>query len=174
MATSAAFVVCQDNAINSRQKPREKRPHHHHNSGVSQHIRPMQRPVDNRQRKLRPKQRSSNLISTDGTTSGDDGSETKNKSEQEVSVKLEQLLRPSNQLASDLDLEADCEDNSTTDVDTVSLTGSASNKNELNTREFGQQDKKVSMLHSKILELEKQLSAVLKENAQLKKQMHSK
>lgn len=65
----------------------------------------MQRPNnDNRQRKLRAKQKPNNyLISTDGTTSGDDGSETKNKQEQETAVKLDQMLKPSNQMVSDLE-----------------------------------------------------------------------
>ncbi|KAI6184375.1 hypothetical protein M3Y97_00589400 [Aphelenchoides bicaudatus] len=114
--------------------------------------------------KLRAKvQRPVNLLSTDGTTSGDDGSETKNKQEVGMSCKFEQMLKPSN----GSDLEADCEDNSYTDVDTVSLSG-ISNKNESNSAELAKTTEiTIEMLHSKIVDLEKQLATVVQKNLKL-------
>jgi len=81
--------------------------------------------------------------------------------------KLDQILRfeRSNQLASDLDLEADCEDNNYTDVDTVSLTG-ASSKNENSAGEL-KNESNVQLLHTKIVELEQQLASVVQKNLKL-------
>ncbi|KAI1727997.1 inositol polyphosphate kinase domain-containing protein [Ditylenchus destructor] len=109
---------------------RDKRFSHHHHSAP--HIRVAQRGLtadQPRQRKV--KRRPVNFISTDGTTSGDDGEEIQYTCEQEVQSKLDQLLKKSEQLASDL--EADCEDNNSTDVDTVSVSGSIKHKNGMQT-----------------------------------------
>jgi dihydroxyacetone kinase DhaKLM complex PTS-EIIA-like component DhaM len=144
------------------------------------HIRPTQRSVEQRQRKLREKRRSANFVSTENTTSGDDGEEVRYSSEQEVQTKLEQLLKRSDQLTSDL--EADCEDNNSTDVDTVSVSGNQKPKNGTSTEKFDtaveatEVDNDVNLLTAKIKKLEMQLETVLQvnfkleeENTQLKK-----
>ncbi|KAH7696790.1 hypothetical protein AAVH_36135 [Aphelenchoides avenae] len=177
MATGACARLSQeDNSLTRR--ARDKRFTHHHTA----HIRPTQRSVEQRQRKLREKRRSANFISTEGTTSGDDGEDVQYSSEQEVQSKLEQLLKRSEQLTSDL--EADCEDNNSTDVDTISVSGSTKNRvsstEKLDAPEGtvhdSSADADVHVLSAKIRKLEMQLETVLKvnlklkeENAQLKK-----
>lgn len=92
-----------------------------------------------------------------------------------MSCKFEQMFKPSN----GSDLEADCEDNSYTDVDTVSLTSVGFNslnvlnfqfqkKNDTSTAELSQTtETTVQMLHSKIIDLEKQLATILQKNLKL-------
>ncbi|KAH7726960.1 hypothetical protein AAVH_05184 [Aphelenchoides avenae] len=172
MATGACARLSQeDNSLTRR--ARDKRFTHHHTA----HIRPTQRSVEQRQRKLREKRRSANFISTEGTTSGDDGEDVQYSSEQEVQSKLEQLLKRSEQLTSDL--EADCEDNNSTDQES-SIKLKASSTEKLDTPEGtvhdSSADADVHVLSAKIRKLEMQLETVLKvnlklkeENAQLKK-----
>ncbi|KAI6240388.1 hypothetical protein M3Y99_00471000 [Aphelenchoides fujianensis] len=142
-------------ATNPR-KPREKRCHHPN----VPHMRPAHRPAD-KQRKLREKRRNVDLMGTDNTTSGDDGDETKNESERDCANKLEQLLRRPNQLNSDL--EADIEDNNSTDVDQVSISGSINNAD----KEAAQQTATPKDLSAKVAALEKQLATVLQLNSKL-------
>ncbi|KAI6206133.1 hypothetical protein M3Y94_00872000 [Aphelenchoides besseyi] len=163
MASSACIpTICStDSSINRR--PREKRCHHQ-----NAHMRPVHRPNDNKQRKLREKRRPMNIVGTDNTTSGDEG-DTKNESENDVSNKLEQLLRRSNQLNSDL--EADCEDNNSTDVDTISVSGSINNADkDVSLQSFSPKETTMHMLSKKVDSLEKQLATVLQLNLKLKEE----
>ncbi|CAD5211931.1 unnamed protein product [Bursaphelenchus okinawaensis] len=161
MATTA--LTSDSPASESMQKRnREKRQVHHHHHSLP-HTRPTQRHVDNRQRKLREKRRPANFISTDGTTSGDDLELV--EGDEESSHKLEKMLKKNDQLPSDLD--ADCEDNNSTDVDTISVSGSVKSKD---TSESKAPKDDVSVLNARLNALEKQLATVLKVNGKLKEE----
>ncbi|CAD5216463.1 unnamed protein product [Bursaphelenchus xylophilus] len=162
MATTAALSSDTPASDSLQKRAREKRQVHHHHHSLP-HTRPTQRHVDNRQRKLREKRRPANFISTDGTTSGDD-QELVNGDE-ENSHKLEQMLKKTDQLPSDLD--ADCEDNNSTDVDTVSVSGSVKSKD---TPENRAPRDDIAVLNAKVNALEKQLATVLQVNGKLKEE----
>uniref|UniRef100_A0A914ECC1 PRKC apoptosis WT1 regulator protein n=1 Tax=Acrobeloides nanus TaxID=290746 RepID=A0A914ECC1_9BILA len=171
--TCAARVVTEDS-----KRGRDKRFTHHHSQ---QHIRPQQKTTE-KQRRLREKRRTSNanFISTDGTTSGDDPEEMQYSSEQEIQARLEQLLKKPDHLPSDL--EADCEDNNSTDLDTISISGTVKHKpDEKERSDTVTEDDSTStparltetdfqLLNAKIRNLEKQLETVLSINVKLKEE----
>ena len=140
--------------------PSKRMPHHHHHPGA--HFRPPTKSTE-RQRKI--KRRPVNFVSTDGTTSGE-GDDIQYSSELDIQARLEQLLRRPDQS----DLEADCEDNNSTDVDTVSISGSIKHKNPIDNENSNPTDTKVELLCAKIRNLEKQLATVLSINIKLKEE----
>lgn len=163
MATSAvtSSQACQDSL---QRRNRDKRQIHHHHHSLS-HTRPTQRHNDNRQRKLREKRRPANFISTDGTTSGDDFELLQN--DEPGTQNLGQMLRKNDQLLPS-DLDADCEDNNSTDVDTVSVSGSVKIKNEADRPDGNKSE--LNYLNAKVMALEKQLACVIKLNGKLKEE----
>uniref|UniRef100_A0A915CLL3 Uncharacterized protein n=1 Tax=Ditylenchus dipsaci TaxID=166011 RepID=A0A915CLL3_9BILA len=185
MATAFVRINNQADEGQLGRRVRDKKFTHHHHHNTAPHIRVNQRNLtaeQPRQRKLREKRRPANFISTDGTTSGDDCEEMQYNSEQEVQAKLDQLLKKSDQLASDL--EADCEDNNSTDVDTVSVSGSIKHKNGVEKSCEGEEgnvtmltnaatslqiEDREKILNVKIKNLEKQLETVLNLNLNLKR-----
>ena len=145
VASTASRLVPED----SQRRVTKRISHHHHNA--SAHFRPATKQPE-RQRKV-VKRRPINFVSTDGTTSGDEFSEDfqLNNEALDLQTRLEQFIkRPENS-----DLEADCEDNNSTDVDTVSISGSIKHKNPIEGTENATADSKMELLNAKIRNLEK-------------------
>uniref|UniRef100_A0A914Z9E7 Uncharacterized protein n=1 Tax=Panagrolaimus superbus TaxID=310955 RepID=A0A914Z9E7_9BILA len=164
-SSSGSRLIPEDT---QRRVTKHQRPHH-----PQPHFRPTTKPSE-RQRKIKRNQRI-NFVSTDGTTSGgtsDCNSEDfqLNSNNEcgggDISIRLEQFMKkPENS-----DLEADCEDNNSTDVDTVSISGSIKHKNPIEGNENVLNDSKMELLNAKIRNLEKQLATVLSLNIKLKEE----
>uniref|UniRef100_A0AC34FT14 Uncharacterized protein n=1 Tax=Panagrolaimus sp. ES5 TaxID=591445 RepID=A0AC34FT14_9BILA len=165
-AASASRLIPEDT---QRRVTKHQRPHH-----PQPHFRPQPKPSE-RQRKIKRNQRI-NFVSTDGTTSGNSLSDCNSEDFQlnsnnecgggDISIRLEQFMKkPENS-----DLEADCEDNNSTDVDTVSISGSIKHKNPIEGNENVSNDSKMELLNAKIRNLEKQLATVLSLNIKLKEE----
>uniref|UniRef100_A0AC35GKC1 Uncharacterized protein n=1 Tax=Panagrolaimus sp. PS1159 TaxID=55785 RepID=A0AC35GKC1_9BILA len=176
-ATTASSTTATTGTTSSRLIPEDsqrrvtKHVQRHHQPA---HFRPTTKPSE-RQRKMKRNQRI-NFVSTDGTTSGNSLSDCNSEDLQlgnefggggdAFSIRLEQLMKkPENS-----DLEADCEDNNSTDVDTVSISGSIKHKNPIEGNENVSSDSKMELLNAKIRNLEKQLATVLSLNIKLKEE----
>lgn len=149
MAAASTCVQPQEltgTSVDDVQKriPSKRLSHHHH----QQHVR---QPTKSTERQRKIKQRKPiNFVSTDGTTSGEND-DMQFSSELDIQARLEQLLKRPDQS----DLEADCEDNNSTDVDTVSISGSIKHKNPLDNDNGNPADTRVELLSAKIRNLEK-------------------
>uniref|UniRef100_A0A0K0ES70 cGMP-dependent protein kinase interacting domain-containing protein n=1 Tax=Strongyloides stercoralis TaxID=6248 RepID=A0A0K0ES70_STRER len=188
--TSSSINVFQsENNINLPKRWKDKRAplHHYH-----QHVRASHRSCD--KRKLREKRRSfisTNVISTDGTTSGDDGENVVFEIQNpiQIPIKNHSFLNARRRENLTSDLEADCEDNNSTDADALSQTGSFreitskiifDDKNKIvkkittdevpNNEEFVNPLNNIQILNEKIKDLELQLESVLKHNIMLKEE----
>uniref|UniRef100_A0A0N4ZBG1 Uncharacterized protein n=1 Tax=Parastrongyloides trichosuri TaxID=131310 RepID=A0A0N4ZBG1_PARTI len=175
-SSSTVDVFQNESAMNLSRRYRDKRaPVHHYHP----HVRATHRSCD--KRKLREKRKSyinAAVISTDGTTSGDDG--------ENAMIEIHNGRRDN--LTSDL--EADCEDNNSTDADALSQTGSFREKNPetlVDTKNITTKDcskikvpnneeslkdsaDNIQFLNEKIKNLELQLQSVLKHNVMLKEE----
>ncbi|CEF60145.1 Hypothetical protein SRAE_X000188500 [Strongyloides ratti] len=182
-------VFQNESTINLPKRWRDKRApvHHYH-----QHVRGSHRSCD--KRKLREKRRSyvnTAVISTDGTTSGDDGKNVilEIHSPIQIPVKNHSFLNTRRRENLTSDLEADCEDNNSTDADALSQTGSFreitskiifDEKNKIvkeitsnevpNNEEIVNPTDNIQILNEKIKDLELQLESVLKHNIMLKEE----
>uniref|UniRef100_A0A1I8AVS6 PRKC apoptosis WT1 regulator protein n=1 Tax=Steinernema glaseri TaxID=37863 RepID=A0A1I8AVS6_9BILA len=174
---SAACSRHADDFFNLARRTREKRTVHHHP--------PHRQLPKNDKRKLREKRKNANanFISTDGTTSGDDATE------HVLAVEPQEHIPSSNRLSAFLrkheqsmtsDLEADCEDNNSTDMDTISSSFNLSQAGveeiksdaEPSTQvpEPQESETTVQSLNARIIKLEKQLETVLNINVKLKEE----
>uniref|UniRef100_A0A0N5CG03 BZIP domain-containing protein n=1 Tax=Strongyloides papillosus TaxID=174720 RepID=A0A0N5CG03_STREA len=178
-----------EGTLNLPRRWKDKRvPVHHYHS----HVRASHRSCD--KRKLREKRKSyinTAIISTDGTTSGDDGENVIIEFQNTVQTPLKNnsLLDTRRRENLTSDLEADCEDNNSTDADALSQTGSFRDTNSKttnddrnriliedttidvpNNEEFVNVTDNIQFLNEKIKNLELQLESVLKHNIMLKEE----
>uniref|UniRef100_A0AC35TYF0 BZIP domain-containing protein n=1 Tax=Rhabditophanes sp. KR3021 TaxID=114890 RepID=A0AC35TYF0_9BILA len=178
MDTSSNAIFPEDSINVSGKRWREKRiiGHHHHHT----HVRVSARSCD--KRKLREKRKANNapFLSTDGTTSGEDGENI--MIHENVTIPSPGKLTANHFRKQHLvsDLEADCEDNNSTDVDAISFSGSVKQNNtedcsldalsEININNDNHHSQNINCLNTIIKKLEQQLEVVLRHNTKLKEE----